>query len=910
MPSSTFYDASRGRPPIWSYGEVAGLPLPGPALVIDVRQSENPFDFAPMALLTYLYQEMHDLSREMRQHEIDKWGSLQQCFAFRKLLAHVGESREYFLADPSTWEPGQEPEYCLTERLAPMLSDLIKEVRNQRLSLGDPKQSTVRVIFLVDLAEQQEPTLLPTPMIGVAHQTQQVASFDLAVECANLLKMWCLKEQGWQMKHEEAEDAQEQPWQRANYDAMIETVAVCLNAIPRLHYSQLTEVKAARMLDTLILVQAYRPDYGHLDSQAQISHVELLLSALLLHWPEMMQASIEDTPATRGLPRPVYILGAAAIEYAARWGERWWNYGLEAALLEQLLAYEPIEKQEAVLQGDIERWWSNWRKQISGTLEKLKGHVSQLNGLRALEHLLSPDLFQGKSLADLKQDLVTWFEHVKALYSVPFGGSLPEVLTNAPLLVELGKRIAQPSNMPDGQWLRYEEDLRLPEREAYGCLWGLCVQARGSIPRALRSIELLQERIEHLQREIERCKLPAYLDEWERWFSQALQHLEGLEEGLGPRRAQRVSWHEKKLVQKERQALRTAVEHLQRKHYAMVYSAVQAQYAQTLLAEADLPGPYGKRLQELQVFLEQTRKRAQFLRDVAGLRLALGSQKPLVAAYGQYAGPVTLLNRQDHLNQTMLLRYFEQAFDELSQYQESPALQSLVQATLRFLGPEEPTKNGSTHRQPRASYTLDEQHAQEQIRVLEILLVSAFLASKAGASIAKMEPLLSNYRQAWLRLQLEPGLLMQTIREIEETVRFVQLQKKMYGNGLALTPGWHVPNELPLAAWLAAQPRDAEIGSILDSANLLRYLADAKRKANEIVRQLDEQAVLAGFPDRVSGDEECYLYLPPGLEGESFEQALDQQLRSTVRFVRTANREKMIYLRIHRMRQFSRDDLP
>jgi hypothetical protein len=87
----------------------------------------------------------------------------------------------------------------------------------------------------------------------------------------------------------------------------------------------------------------------------------------------------------------------------------------------------------------------------------------------------------------------------------------------------------------------------------------------------------------------------------------------------------------------------------------------------------------------------------------------------------------------------------------------------------------------------------------------------------------------------------------------------------------------------------------------LNPTNLLRFLE--KASATDVVLHLDRQCALVGFPDVVSGDETCYLYLPPGLESEAFEQALDQRVRPATQIVHTPNLQKMIYLRVHLVRQ-------
>lgn len=909
MPSSTFNGQNT-----WSYEDVAGLSLPAPALVIDVRQFEDQLDFDPMALLVYLSTEVYHIAGEMRQHSMESWGNLHNFLGFRKV--NMRDIGTYSIYDPASWQPGKGPEDCPADQLAPLLGELINRLRNQRIEQmrgNDPDQATVRVIFLVDLADQEpEESLTSAQVVGPVSEREGVPSFELAVKCAGLLKAWFAKEQGRISQTDNEMDDWEPRWQRANSHAMVETVAVCLNTRMRKHYHLLTGIDAVRALDMLILVQPYRQDNGHLDIQAQVSHAELILSALLFHWPEAMQSRIEDAPHPRlaslaysVLPRPIYILGVAAIEHAARWGERWWDYGLETALLDQLLAGEPVEKQERLLHDRVRDWWMNWRGQVQWTLARLKGHLSQLAGLSILERPWEPFSPRIDSFAALKEQVVTFSAWLKPFYSEHGQGSLPELLANAPFLVELGKQISKPSSVEPGEWNRYLEYLSMPEREVRVCLLELFTQARGSIPRALRHLWLLEQRTERLRHDISKCDLSACLDDWQHWWTQASTRLEALERNR-PRSGRR----EKKLVRQERDLLCKSALAIQQKHYVTIYNALEAHYELTLLEQAEFIEPYKKRLKELQLFLEKTQKRSRYLRDVAGLRLALGSQKPLIAPAWPQRSPATLRNRRDQLNQKVLLSHFEHELDALSKEEEPLAFKFLAQASLRFLGPEERVSNGLHDPRPGADRSLNEQQALEHLRVLEILLVGGFLATRAGAQLTRMEPLLTNYRLALQRLQPEPGLLTRTLQEMEETIRSVSLHRKLYSNEMLTNVAWRVPDELPLAALMAGQPRSSELWAVLENTNLLRFLDNASGKATEIVLNLDRQSLLAGFPDGVSGDETCYLYLPPGWESESFENALDQRVRSATQVVRTPNLEKIIYLRIHRVRQFSGDDVP
>src|SRR5438067_5213293 len=61
------------------YSELAALPLPGAAVVIDVRQDTD------ARLIRYIATEVRDLAREMRLHQVLQWRFLENCIGFLKL---------------------------------------------------------------------------------------------------------------------------------------------------------------------------------------------------------------------------------------------------------------------------------------------------------------------------------------------------------------------------------------------------------------------------------------------------------------------------------------------------------------------------------------------------------------------------------------------------------------------------------------------------------------------------------------------------------------------------------------------------------------------------------------------------------------------------------------------------------
>src|SRR5947208_3534170 len=65
------------------YREFAALPLPGPAVVIDVRHKADDEG----RLICYLAVELEDLTTEMRLNQVHYWRHLAECIDFLKVMA-------------------------------------------------------------------------------------------------------------------------------------------------------------------------------------------------------------------------------------------------------------------------------------------------------------------------------------------------------------------------------------------------------------------------------------------------------------------------------------------------------------------------------------------------------------------------------------------------------------------------------------------------------------------------------------------------------------------------------------------------------------------------------------------------------------------------------------------------------
>ena len=143
-----------------AYGELASQPLPGPAVVIDVRHTKS---YDP-PLVQYLMTEVEDLTTQMRLHQVPRWRFLSKCIEF--ITLDIPPDKTVDNAPQFTLTRGSEEKTFLTRDA--LINHLHREyvdlVRTNRISAAidtnhsmkrlsttevELEQSTVRVFFLL-----------------------------------------------------------------------------------------------------------------------------------------------------------------------------------------------------------------------------------------------------------------------------------------------------------------------------------------------------------------------------------------------------------------------------------------------------------------------------------------------------------------------------------------------------------------------------------------------------------------------------------------------------------------------------------------------------------------------------------------------------------------------------------------
>jgi len=874
--------------------DFSGLPLPGPTVVLDMRSSHE------TRLLEYLATEIAEAAREARLNGSAQWERLDACFAFLNIgssrTTSCVDSEESFEVTPI----GQPPEHAFTVSLfIEGLGKKIREARTTRIQAlqqyeqvarqpgsyqGGLERATVRVLALLDLSEPTGPSSL---------------TFERAVHYLADLKDWCEKDFGWE---------------HSGSGPLLEIDAVCFNAHPRLLPSRLSG-KAAETFQSVILIGSYRADYGHLNAYAQTSHAELILWALLLHWPEVMQASIEDLPlassraqegpAVYALPRPTYLLGAAALEEPTRWGARWLHYGLAATMLEVLLDSRDLLSTEQDQRLEVQQWFNEWWQLTQSIFPHLWfGHIPRLQGLSRLSTLKEERLRAGTP-AELELQLHWLAAEIRRLYLDDPGASLKAVLASADQFITLSRQIKLPAGWSAGEWQLYQQELGTPEMLLETFLLALFAQIRGCIPRARLQLDFLRELVAFELRPIAPWQPETGWREFATWQQQALEALRRLQAQPGGRRLR------KSMLVKMREDLQTSLHSLLDRHYHACYQALAASAALVLLQEAGLydpesaRGPYAQRLEQLEQQLQAAHTQASAAQRIASHRLALGASSQLPPLDRELEEPATLHNRASCLQTKALGEGYARAYRKLTAGppNEFPFFRFLAESLLRHLGNRQ-EKQENNHR-ARVFVPPNEDFAREQVQVLEAVIVTAFIAARAGTpETIDLAPLLARRQLIQQWLLAPPNALDSTLLAIREIGRFTWLEQAITHQSSRTSRLQTLPIEQALAALLANQPRDEQLHTALDTDRFPSFLDDRSTNRENLLRELDRQSVLASHFDHRDRDEAVYLYAPARVDSALFAQILDDLYIPHHAIIPIPVGEKMLYLRVSRLRQF------
>lgn len=345
-------------------------------------------------------------------------------------------------------------------------------------------------------------------------------------------------------------------------------------------------------------------------------------------------------------------------------------------------------------------------------------------------------------------------------------------------------------------------------------------------------------------------------------------------------------------------------------HLKALGDVIGARVALDILREHDLyaPGkhasPYEQRLRNLEQLSKRVREQALFQQELADTRLAANIQMPPgQTGWNAYDMPSDLHARKESIAWSQIEDAFLQSCKELTA--DLDAVNLLAEMLLRRLGTESPaTVLEDMWRQQR---WLAGKGSDARFQAISTLMVVLLLSSGVVRSeIMDILPLLQEYVALRAVYQDERAVASDEALDLQATVREMMLAQ---ARGKQVAAVLHVrEKQTPavLVSWVNSQRQEMpQLRQVFASNDMLEHLEEisGKLQPSQVVDDLRKRGALLGYPDELSGEDRMYLFVAPGLAGEAFLQALDPIQHAQVRRERFPDREKLVYLHIHQIRQ-------
>ncbi len=499
------------------------MALPSAAFVVDVRgiSDDN--------VIKWLKMEITDLAGEMKSYDVYHWRNLTEFLSFRTAptVREHETARDYRQPESEEREPDygltglipeQHPEdsfsfynlrettesehmpFNLVEQTLNEMIDEINRIRNNRIAAvkdvppsaipgRSGQDATVRIIFLTDVTYSD--------------------SLTSAAYYAERLKNHYRK------------------FDRPGHQPLVNITVLCLGnsgeaGPPTELIKGLSRNNSWDHLDSLILSENFREDGALIDGKAQAYIAELLLYVLLIIPPLGVRPVTTDDNRSKphengnedqakaekklSLPANTYVVGLAALEYSARWGHRWVNFGMAKEVIDVLRQKPASAGKEKVRLADMaESWFQGWCQQVRQTIpDAVPGTVPALRGIKnayeagRTQHVFTTREFNFHLGKGTIQDLERYLTRLEQTYVTTTSDA---ALQDA--LIQGSTQIMQT--------LRERDHLPLKERKM-NRLGALQVEAEqvlahekfftgatGSIPRACIELEALGSSIAHYQ---------------------------------------------------------------------------------------------------------------------------------------------------------------------------------------------------------------------------------------------------------------------------------------------------------------------------------------------------------------------------------------------------------------------------
>jgi hypothetical protein len=882
--------------------DLAALPLPGPAIVIDVRSNTS----HALPLVWDVAKELEDLTTESELNHVPRWRFLASCMSMLRIsslppLTSLDSVRYFEIMT----EEDKTQVVSEKQKLVDLVFERINSVRTNRseaiedsidgrraAEAADPAYAAVRVFFLVDMKNE--------------------TSMRSATSYANLLlqrdKDYGDPEHTGRLKR-------------------LKTIAICVNADPAYRKREFAQQWVAKtdpltIFAMLIFVQSYRDDDAPVKPDARNHEMELILYTLLLVSPEQLDTDhLEEQDVTRHImrvqghkvvptPCPIYMLGISSTEYSGRGGICWLNYSLVETIIKILQDPSKVEQGKLLLHyGDdrknwLDEWWSHLEAIAPRALPVLLPGATVLD---AFQRQLTVNPFQAQpSLSLTLSTLGRYCQDISTLYEQTV--QMLQQLTDEepPLLTQVLQKF----------FIEYREENVAYKDEAYTHILNMYTQATcflvtlfqnpaGVLPRAARQLSELATLLNEREKLAQLPDVTRYRELFEIEVKRVQQQLAGV---FKTRHSiwQSLSGQNKQYEQVREEALKK-LRTLAQSHLAEVRTALTAQLGFTLLEQAGLYSPDGKigsciqHIRKLDIALEKALERAVEQRKRAGERsLAIVSNK-LVDMQRQ-----VLNSRRDILP----FQQVQQSYQALNNHfttQNDEHLKALGRCLLYQVGVQ--AANDRMHH----AYELQDNLGQLQ-RVGTELVAAMLSASAIGFDLTHIQSLANRYLD--LPAQSVRGqatlvediiLLQQIVKEaileqsLETQEEFTYQVRPMYRFALK-----HFRSaEDILATWVELQyVQDKHLMQILSPISITTRLKEQRVDFEYELEDLQRRGRLLGHREQAQLAEIDHFYLNflPGPDGDEFAQVLNSTRITHIERIHFPDREKLIYLHVHRIR--------
>lgn len=941
------------------YQQLATLPLPDAAVVLDVRHAgeyEQP-------LTGYLDTELSDLAREMQYYEIPGWCYLSACFDILRVDANEA-SREALVLDEFVVTTRQGKHIPLVDpaNLASFLGSRIDAVRNVRLGIAHThtpeesdtsRPSTVRLFLLADM--------------------QRPESITRAARYAQLVKEWHARAHG------------EKRFSRDDY---VQTILFCLNSETSRYHTTLLDTAGQvpdTAIDTILLLQTYSDNEAYLDEDTQVAQADLLLYTLLLRWPEVFLKKIDDPVEATGhivqgaqmLPWPTYTLGIAAMEYSTRWAARWLDYGITGELLYAMNDMTKGGQDNDSLQRHMRKWLENWWQELREIVpEAFASDVSELAAFAELDTLVGTSTLARSSAKTVRQHLDTFRQQVSARYNQQSSRTLKEAIedSDGALLDQLRwvstQMAQQEEGEPDEQYAPYVALARLSSR-VQAILALHFQEARGALPRALSQLAVVTSYTQQLEARAQQVPdIEGYREQFEAQARQADAELAkrlvmwnlplpgavlrstvislttvlvlivlllvGTSRLFSPQDSVTLlsalhlssNWAlllgllwralvvialiaaEWLYLARRNRGLQSLYRQIHKAlcetitfHKREVGEVIATRVALRLLERADLYArgadisPYERRLRDASRAIQEAQQQAEAQHDLAHMRVE-GMAKAQSSRSGR---PVAIPNRNDLLNWPRLEDAFLSAKKEL----QSGSANLFAEVLLRRLG----TERMEEMLEHLVQQRLKGKDAPARFQAVSTLLVALLFSWKTQPpEVSELLPLLQQYTALKQIAEAEQGAPGEGTLDLQRLVRQSMLQQERearVSSPMFLQAQERPPTTAALASWVGQQHHQVpQLAEIFASNHVIERTMPPAMQPSQVMDGLRRQGTLLGHPDEVAGDDYFYLFVTPGEMSETFLRSLNPLHETRIHRYYFPDPEKLVYLHVHRIRQF------